>query len=149
MPVTKKGVATIEGIPGAFDVIIWLPQTGKVTDNTEEEVIKDQHGNDCAWLARNQHLLNDVSMKVAGVNSGVTTAQLYSQVWPLAPLAIVTLSGFVFATDNEGNGGLNGTYQYMSGADLNLMFDKVNEATFKLRKYVDPAQNALAATVPN
>ena len=147
--VTKRGTATIEGIPGSFDVIVWLPQTGKFSDNTEEEVIKDQHGFDLAWLARNQHIMSDVAMKVCGITSGTSTAQLAAQVWPLAPLTIVTLSGFTYATDPDNNGGLNGTYQYLSGGDLSLNNDKVNDATFKLRKYVDPTQNMLAATTPN
>ena len=147
--VQKKGVATIEGIPGVFDVIIWLPQTGKFADNFEEETIKDQHGFDTAWLGRNQHIMGDIGMKIAGIASGVTSANLTAQIWPLQMLTIVTLSGFNYGTDADAGGGLNGTWQYLPGADLNLDFSKVNEATFKLRKYVDPTQNSLAATTPN
>ena len=146
--VTFRGQASVEGCAGSFSVIVWLPQTVKAADNFEEEIIKDQHGFDCAWLARNQHLLLDVAMKVVGLN-GAAKASLLAQSVPLSPLTIITLSNFVFATDYDNNGGLNGTYQYMSGADLNLSFDKVSEATFKLRKYVDPTQNSLAATTPN
>lgn len=149
--VQKKGVATIEGIPGSFDVIVWLPQTGKFNDNFEDELIKDQHGFDIAELARNQHIMGDIAMKIAGVSSASpsTAAQLAAQVWPLAPLTTVTLSGFVFATDNAGGGGLNGQWTYQSGADLSLNFDKVADATFKLKKYVDPTQNLLMNTTPS
>jgi hypothetical protein len=137
--VTFKGLASIEGIPGTFDVIVWLPQTGRFGDNFQEEVIMDQHGGDTAWLARNQHLLADVGMKVVG---GSSSAALTAQTWPLAPYTTVTLSGFVFSA-------LNGQYQYLTGADLNLTFDKVAEATFKLRKYINSAQNTLANTTPS
>ena len=138
----------MEGIPGNFDVIVWLPQTGRFGDNFEEEIIHDQHGFDAAWLARNQHLLADIGMKVVGMN-GAAKASLTAQNFPLVPLATVTLSNFVFGTDPSGSGGLNGTYQYMPGADLSLTFDKVNEATFKLRKYLNTTQNANAATTPS
>jgi hypothetical protein len=132
-------------------IAFWLPQTGKFNDNFEEETLKDQHGFDLAWLARNQHIMGDVAFKIAGISaaSPSSVAQLSSQVWPLAMLSTVTLSGFAFTVDNAGNGGLNGAYQYVSGSDLNLDFSKVNEATFKLRKYVDPTQNTLANTTPN
>jgi hypothetical protein len=143
-----KGNASVEGISGSFDVIVWLPQTGRFADNFEEETVKDQHGYDTAWLARNQHLLADVGMKVVGMNSA-TKASLLAQNYPLLPLTTVTLSGFLFATDPNGSGGLNGQYQYMSGADLNLSFDKVTESTFKLRKYMNTTQNALANTTPS
>lgn len=142
-----KGQASVEGIPGSFDAIVWLPQTGKWADNFEEETIKDQHGFDVAWLARNQHLMADISMKVVGMN-GAAKAALTAQPFPLLPLTTVTLTLFAYGTDPSAGGGLNGQYQYMSGADLSLTFDKVNEATFKLRKYVDQIQNALANTLP-
>lgn len=147
--VTFKGTASIEGITGSFDVIVWLPQTGRVADNFEEEVVKDQHGFDTAWLARNQHLLMDVGMKVVGMATATKAAFLTAQFFPLFPLTIVTLSNFVFASDPYGSNGLNGSYQYMSGADLNLSFDKVAEATFKLRKYMDTGQNSVAAFTPS
>ena len=98
----------------------------------------DQHGADTAWLARNQHLLADVGMKVVGSS----TAAISGQTWPLAPYTVVTLSGFVFSA-------LNGAYQYLTGADLNLNFDKVTDATFKLRRYINSAQNTLANTTPS
>ena len=140
-----RGYASIEGISGAFDVIAWLPQTGKFNDNFAEEVIQDQHGADCAWLARNQHLMGDVAFKVVG---GEAKAALLNQSFPMAPYTVINLSGFDFATDGVGGAGLNGKYLYMSGADLNLTFDKVADATFKLKKYTNPAQATLSATVP-
>ena len=141
----------MEGITGTitFNALVWpwLPQTGRFADNFEEEIIKDQHGADCAWLARNRHLMLDLGMKIVGM-SAATKASLYAN-WPLPPYTKITLSGFVFATDDLGGGGLNGTYQYLTGADLNLSFDKVSEAAFKLRKYVDPTQAALSVTTPS
>ena len=149
--VQKKGVATIEGIPGSFDVIVWLPQTGKFADKWEKETVKDQHGFTIAKLGRDQSIDGDITMMISGVsaNSPSTAAQLAAQVWPLAPLTTVTLSGFVFATDNAGGGGLNGQWAYEPGGDLALDFSKVNGATFKLEKFVDPTQNALLNTTPN
>ena len=140
-----RGLASIEGIAGNFDVIAWLPQTGKFGDNFAEEVIQDQHGADCAWLARNQHLMGDLMFKVVG---GESAAALIAQPFPMAPYTKITLSGFNYNTDGVGGTGLNGVYQYMSGADLSLTFDKVNEGGFKLKKYTNPAQAALSVTVP-
>lgn len=121
-----------------MNVIVWLLQTGRFGDNFEEEVIKDQHGFDTAWLARNQHTMADLGMKIVGAS----VATITSQTWPLAPYATVTLTGFALST-------INGSYQYLTGADANFNFDKVAEATFKLRKYADPTQNALAVTTPS
>ena len=138
--VTFKGLASIEGVAGgvSLNVIVWLMQTGRFNDNFEEEVIKDQHGFDTAWLARNQHTMADLGMKIVGASFATIT----NQTWPLTPYATVTLTGFVLSS-------INGTYQYITGADTNFNFDKVAEATFKLRKYADVVQAALSVANPS
>jgi|SRR5581483_8385834 len=136
--VTKRGKASVEGIPGTFDVIIYpVQQTGKLTQNFEEEIIKDVHGFDTAWLARNEHEMFDVAMKLLGD----TQAHAIAGGAFLAPLSTVNLSGFDLAV-------LNGAYQVTPGGDVDLANTKVGDITFKLRKYADQTQNTLANTTP-
>ena len=62
-----NGKAVIEGVAGSFDAILYaLQQTGKANQNFELEEIKDVHGYDAAWIARNEHLMCDWSLKLVG-----------------------------------------------------------------------------------
>ena len=101
-----RGKAVIAGIAGSFDSLLYaLQQTGKATQNYEEEIIKDVHGYDAVWIARNEHLLTDFSLKlvadseahaaapvvaVAGTN---TTVSNLGQPF-LSPLSCVSLGNF-------------------------------------------------------
>lgn len=137
--VVKRGKASVEGIPGSIDVIVYpVSQTGKMTQNFEEEIIKDTHGFDAAWLARNEHQTFDLAMKLLGD----TQAHAITGGAFLAPYATVTLSGFDLTI-------LNGAYQNLTGSDIDLGNTKVGDISFKLRKYADSTQNTLATTTPS
>lgn len=137
--VTVRGKAVVEGIAGAFDVIVYpLQQTGKMTSNFEEEIVKDVHGFSAAWLARDWHYLNDFAFKLIGD----THAHAVAGGVFLAPFATVTLSGFDLSA-------FNGTYQNVSGQDIDLSNVKVGDMNVKLRMYADGTQNTLSQTTPS
>lgn len=134
-----KGNATFNGIAGTFDVIVYpVSQEGRLTQNWEEEIVKDVNGSDTAWLARNEHHMLDLAMKLIGP----TAANAAAGGVFLAPLTSVNLSGF-------GLSPLNGQFQVTNGSDIAAHFDKVGDISFKLRQYADPNQNALANTTPS
>lgn len=136
--VVVKGKAVLEGIAMTFDVILYpLPQTAKMTQNWDEELIKDQHGYTNVWLARDEHHLLDLGMKIIGD----THAHALSGAAFLSPLSTVTISGADPASWNT-------TYQLVNGGDIDLANTKVGDITFKLRKYADATQNGLAVTTP-
>lgn len=137
--VVKRGKATVDGIVGSIDVVVYpLQQSGKLTQNFEEEVGKDVKGFDAWWLARNEHYLADFGFKIVGD----TLANAKAGGVFLAPFATVTLSGFDLTT-------FNGAYQNVSGADIDLSNVKVGELALKLRRYTDAAQNTAATTTPS
>ncbi len=134
--VTKRGKASVEGIPGSIDVVVYpLAQTAKLAQNFTEEIIFDIHGFAAAWLARDTHYLADFGFKLLG------DTQLHAVAGGafLAPFATVTLSGFDL-------GAFNGTYQNISGAEIDLGNTKVGDLALKLRRYDDATQNTLSQT---
>lgn len=136
--VTKRGEAQIQGIPGTIDLVVYpLKQSAKMTANFDEESVRDEHGFEQAWNAKNLHYLNDFAFKLVGP----TQAQAIAGGVFLAPLAVVTLSGFDLAA-------FNGAYQNMSGQEIDLGNTKVGDMSLKLRKYDDATQNSAANTTP-
>lgn len=137
--VTKRGKASVEGIPGSIDLVVYpVAQSGKMTMNFEEEVVKDVHGFDAAWLARNTHYLLDFAFKLLGD----TQAHAVSGGVFIAPFATVTLSDFDLAA-------FNGTYQNISGQEIDLGNTKVGDLNTKFRKYDNSDQNTAATTTPS
>lgn len=136
--ITKRGKAVVEGVDGALDVVVYpVQQSAKTNQNWEEEIVKDEGGFDYAWLSRNLHYLNDHAFKLVGD----TAAHAATGGAFLAPYATVTLSGFDLAQ-------INGTYQNISGAEIDLGNTKVGDLMLKLRKYGDSTQNTLSQTTP-
>jgi hypothetical protein len=136
---TKRGLASVTGVTGTFDVIIYpVQQTVKGSHAFEEEIVKDVQGQDTAWIARNEHIMLDVMMKLLGD----TAAHAATGAAFLAPLAVVTLSGFTPAY-------LNTTFEVVPGSDISQVNTATGDISFKLRRYVDSQQNTLAATVPS
>lgn len=156
--VTVRGKAVVEGIASAFDAILYaISQTGKATQNFEEEIIKDVHGFDTAWLFRNEHATADISLKLigdthahaiipatavsptGGTTDGATVSALGQPF--LANGSQITFSGFDLT-------GFNGVWQVLSGGDVDLGNTKVADLALKVRKYADAGQQTLAATIP-
>lgn len=137
--ITKRGKAVVEGVDGALDVVVYpVQQSAKATQNWDAEELKDEGGFDMAWLSRNHHYLNDHAFKIVGD----TAAHAAAGGVFLAPWATVTISGFDLAQ-------FNGTYQNISGAEIDLGNTKVGDLMLKLRKYADSTQNTLSQTTPS
>ena len=135
--IVQRGKAAVTGICGIIDLVVYaVAQSGTVTQNWEEEVIKDCNGFDTAWLARNQHVLADFKFKVLG-----DTAAHAASLTFIAPYATVTLSTFSLAD-------VNGVYQNMSGSQIDLNNTSVADFATKFRRYSDAQQSVLSATVP-
>ena len=136
---TKRGKAQVFGIPGDFDVILYpVQQSAKLNHNFKEEIVADPLNQDCAWNATNEHIMGDVMMKLLGD----TQAHAVAGGAFLAPLAVVTLSGFDLAVYNT-------TWEIVPGSDIDQKNTSVGDITFKLRRYVDATQNTLAAATPS
>lgn len=160
--VVFRGKAAIEGVAGAFDAILFsVQQTVKMTHNYEEEIIKDVHGYDAAWLARNEHATLDCTLKLLGdtfadaaipatvvLAVGAVGGAAISTIGQpfLNPLSSVKLSGFAIGGTTTG---INGTWTILSGFDCDLSNTKVGDLTLKLRKYADPTQNTAATSTPS
>jgi len=137
--ITKRGLAGVDGVVGALDAIVYpVAQSGKQTLNYEEDIVKDNLGFDAAWRARNTHRLNDFGFKLLGD----TAAHAKTGATMLAPLATVVLSGFDVAD-------FNGSYQNISGQEIDLGNTKVGDMMLKLRRYDDAGQNASAIATPS
>lgn len=137
--ITKKGLATVEGTTGTFDVILYpVAQTIKSTQNFEEEIVKDIRGFDAAWLYRNEHRMFDIGAKIVGD----TVAHAKAGGAFFSPAATVVISACDLTE-------LNGSYHVVSGSDIDLGNTKVGDINFKLRKYADSTQNTASITTPS
>jgi hypothetical protein len=147
-----RGLAAVEGVVGTYDAILYaINQTVKVTQHFEEEVIKDVHGYDAAWLFRNEHALFDGMLKLVGDTAAhaaapaqavSTTAAVSLLGQPFfAPGTTITLSTFILTA-------CNGVFQVIPGGDLDLGNTKASEMTLKVRKYANSNQTAAIAVIP-
>jgi hypothetical protein len=136
--ITKRGKANVDGVRGTIDLVVYpVAQSGKASQNWNEEVIQDASGFDAAWLARNHHYLNDFAFKLLGT----TAATAEGGAAFIAPLATVVLSAFEVTQ-------FNGSYQNISGAEIDLGNTKVGDFSLKFRRYADTTQNSLAISTP-
>jgi hypothetical protein len=164
MSITFRGKAVVEGIMGVFNVIAYnLQQTGKATQNWDEEIITDVHGGHTAWIGRNEHLLSDFGLKFVDISSASSATQAASAISStgtpgslatsgaslsllgqpfMTPYSAVSLGSFTIS-------GFNGLYQVVSGNDADLANTKVGDWNLKLRKYADAAQATLSITSPS
>ena len=135
---TARGKAAVSGLAGTYDVIVYPePQSADMTHQFDSEVVKDRQGQDCCERARNEHQVGAFKMKILGDNAADAKAGAAF----LAPLAIVTLSGFDIA-------GWNGKYTCQSGTKASLKNDNIGDIDFNLKQYVDPTQNNLMTSIP-
>lgn len=157
--VIVRGKAVIEGVAGSFDAILYaLQQTGKANQSFELEEIKDVHGYDAVWIARNEHLTCDWALKLVGdtaahaatpantvaYSAGSAGAGVSSLGQPfLAPLATVN-----FTASGSTPAAFTGVYQVVSGGDVDLANTKVGDLNLKLRRYANTDQNTAMATTP-
>lgn len=137
------GRAQLAGIPGSFDVILYkVQQRGTITQNFDLKSAFDQWGQDAAWRATNEYLDGDWEMKLIGTADATTFANVKTGAAFLAPLALITLSGFDLTW-------LNTTWRHMSGSAITLNADDIGSNTIKMRRYVNSTQNTTFAQTPS
>lgn len=134
-----RGKASVHGVAGSFDVILYpVAQSMRFSQNFELDIAKDNQGDDAAWRTSNETYDLDMGMKLLGD----TIAHAKAGAAMLAPLAAVAVS--------SGDAAIaNGTYQVMNGAEIDLGNTKIGDITFKLRRYANSTQNTLFTTTPS
>lgn len=143
--VTFLGKAQVNsGFAGiTFDVITYAePQTLKVSQDFESQIIKDRTGQDCSERAQNEKYNLDVSFKLLGDTKA--NAKLINTVNNggfLNKLSLVVIAGADEAV-------CNGTWTVQGGSDLSFKNDDVADFSLKLRKYADATQNTLMTSTP-
>ena len=157
--VIVRGKAVIEGVAGSFDAILYaLQQTGKANQNFETEIIKDVHGYDVSWLARNEHLIADWALKLVGDTAAhaaiPATTVAYAAgtagaaVSGLGQPFLAPLSTINFTAAGTTPASYAGIFQYIDGAAVDLSNVAVGGLDIKIRKYANADQQAGTATVP-
>lgn len=147
-----RGKAAVEGVPGAFDAVVYaIVQSFDATQEYDKEEVKDPHGYDIAWLARNENAKFNCKMKLVG-DTAAHAATLFTAVGStamlsamgqgfLAPLSTLTLSGFTLAA-------FNAVFQLQPGSKLTQVNDKVAEFDLNLMRYANTDQQTGIATIP-
>lgn len=142
---TFRGKAQVAGVTGTLTisavVLYALKESMKASHNFEEDIIKDEQGNDAAWRAYNERYDMDIGMRLVHTNPTSTIAGAKALAAFQDPYAIVTISDCDLTEWNT-------TWQVVSGGDIGLTNTTAGTMTFKLRRYVDSTQNSLAATTP-
>lgn len=136
--ITFRGYAAIAGVVGTIDLVtIPSAQTGKVDAEWEQDETKNNKGFSVGIRARNFKRNAEFSFKVVGTTfANAATGSVF-----LAPLAVVTLSGFDAPE-------FNGVYLNMSGQSIDLGQSKDADMTIKLTRWTDADQNALLTSTP-
>ncbi len=136
---TFRGKAQVSGCEAALDIITYAAQQSiKITQEADEEIIKDPAGQDAAWRAQNEKYMGDIAMKILGSNAAAAQARAILQ----APYTTITISG-------SDSAAVNGAWQNLPAGDISLQNDKTGDQTYKLRRYTDSVQNTLATTTPS
>lgn len=139
MATTKTGKASVSGIAGSFDVILYpVAQSMKLSHKVDIKVTQDNQGDDAAWMAKNEMIDGDWTMKLLGD----TDAHAKAGGAFLAPLAVITVTSGDLAI-------MNTTWVYMGDGTIDLKNDDVGDIGFKVRRYVDSTQNTSFKTTPS
>lgn len=145
--IIARGKATVNGVAGAIDVLVYpVQQKFKATQNFEEEAGKDVIGFTAWLLARDEHAQGTYGVKFVGDTAAhakvpVSSAGLLGQ--PMfAPYTSLTFSGFDMAV-------MNGVWQIISGSELDQENVKVADGDYKIRKWADSTQNTNLNTAPS
>jgi hypothetical protein len=162
--VVFRGYMGLEGTAGTYDVlaanIAPFNQSGKVTQHWEDEIIKDNHGYDMAWLMRNENAQVEVDVYLLSKSTGgaaatavaspvavvapgaAAGAALSNLLMPfLTPGSVVNLSGFAVT-------GFNGTYRLLAGAEASITNTGLAKYNLKLLKYANSDQQLGIAIIP-
>jgi hypothetical protein len=142
---TFRGKAQISGVSGTVTVaaVAWklLKEGSRISRGFEEDIIKDETGNDSAWKASNVKDEGDIGFRLVDTSTPTTEANIETFCTNLLgnPYATIVLSGFKPAA-------FNGSYQAISGQEMSLSNTTAGSGSMKLRKYVDATQQTLSTT---
>jgi len=143
---TFRGKAQVAGVSGDMTVaavaLYPLKESMRFTHNFEEDIIKDEQGNDTSWRGFNEKFDGDVGMRLVMTGDPSTFAAAKALAANLTPYAIVTITNCDIAAWNT-------SYQVVPGSDIGLTNTTAGTMSWKLRRYVDSAQNTLATTIPS
>lgn len=143
MPTSKRGKASVSGIAGSFDVILYpVAQSMKFSHKIELKKTQDNFGDDAAWKWNNEMIDGDWAMKLLGDTGAGSEAHAKSGAAFLVPGALITCTGFDPAF-------LNTTWVYMGDGTIDLKNDDVGDISFKVTRYVDNTQNTSFSTAPS
>lgn len=142
-----RGLASIHGVVGTFDVLVYpLQQKLQMTQNFEEEAVKDANGFTAALLARDEHGMLNIGVKFTAdtaAHAATPTTGTSTMGQPfLLPYQTVTLSGFALAA-------INNTFQNVTGTSLDMENSKVADGDYKLRLWANSTQNTSLTTAPS
>ena len=143
MAIVFKGKAQISGVNGTVNVdgVGWalLKESMRISRVHDEDIIKDENGQDAAWSARNQKDEGDIGFRLVDTGSPTTEANIEQFCSALMdnPYAVITLSNCTPEI-------FEGDYQAISGQELNLSNTTAGGGSLKLRKYVDEDQRNLS-----
>lgn len=143
---TFLGKAQVAGTSGALTVATValnpLKESMEFTHHFEEDIIKDEQGNDAAWRAFNERYEGDLKMRLVDTSTPSTFAQAKALAAALTPYAIVAITGCDIAAWNT-------SYQIISGSSVDLKNTTAGGMSWRLRRYADATQNTLATTTPS
>lgn len=142
---TFLGKAQVAGTSGTVTIaavaLSPLKEGMDLTHEFEEDIIKDEQGNDAAWRAYNEKYMGDIKMRLVDMEAGSSFANAKALAAALVPYAVVTITGCDIAAWNT-------TFQLISGSSLGLTHTSAGSMAWKLRRYTDATQNTLASTTP-
>ena len=142
---TFRGYAQVAGVSGTFSApanFSPLKEGMDLTHEFEEDIIKDEQGNDAAWRAFNEKFMGDIKMRLIHTGSPTSLAAAKALAAQLTPYQIVTLTGNDLGTI------WNTSWQVISGGTIGQTNTTAGSMAWKLRRYVDTTQNTLATTAP-
>ena len=141
---TKRGLAIISALVGGVptNITAWAngisPQTASLTQNWDEEKIKDNVGFTNAKIARDDNFTREFTIKP----TSDTLAHAKSATVFLATFAKLTFSGSE-ASDFDGDWCLE------SGSQIQIKNDATAEYTVRCIRYADSTQNTSLNTAPS
>lgn len=143
---TFLGKAQVAGTSGTLAVgnvtLNALKEGMDFTHQFEEDIIKDEQGNDAAWRAFNEKYEGDIKMRLVDTGNSSSFAGAAALAATLTPYAVVTISDCTIESWNT-------TYQVIPGSSVGLVNTTAGNMSWKLRRYADSAQNTLATTTPS
>lgn len=111
------------------------------THEFDEDIIKDDTGNDTAWRAFNEKYTGDLKLRLVITDDPNTFTRAKALAAVLTPYAVLTITDCDIASWNT-------SYQVIPGGTVGLTNTTAGNMSWKVRRYVDSDQNTLATTTP-